>query len=102
MSPLEDLAVGKSCGEVGWPPRGRDAESVLEKQRRVDLFRNVLRGPNPEGRVYAAQALTDLQAMRPEDGAVVAKLASLPIPIMTCGGCTYWHQSSAAALRYRN
>jgi len=44
-------------GTVGEPPAQRLATIQLVNQRRSDLLRRVLRGPNLEGRVYATDAL---------------------------------------------
>jgi hypothetical protein len=101
MSPLEELAVGSSCGFVGASPRGRDATLTLRSAGRVDLLRNVLRGPNPGARVYAAKALTKLGALRPEDANVVKSLTSASTRIVTCSGCMFMTGSSAEAFQTR-
>ncbi len=101
MSPLEELAVGSSCGIVGRSPAGRDAMLTLIAAKRIDLLRNVLRGPNPGGRIYAAQALRQLRAMSPQDEAIVAALASSSTPVTLCNGCMFSEKTSADALQVK-
>jgi hypothetical protein len=98
MSPLEKLAVGVSCGRGEGSPYGRDAAAALRTAGRVDLLRNVLRGPNPEGRVYAARALAKLGATDDADAKIIAKLGSSSTPIQSCSGCIFMQTPSADAL----
>jgi hypothetical protein len=97
MSPMTDLAVGDNCGFASVPPAGREEADALQSAGRVDLLRNVLRGPNPEARVYAARALTRMDAIGPDDLRILHRLASRPIPIQSCSGCIYDWMSSAEA-----
>jgi hypothetical protein len=61
-SPTSDLVCGWMYGEDGAPPPGRDAvERILAHERGRALLEDVLRGPNPEGRLYAAEALLRLE-----------------------------------------
>ena len=68
-SPLERLTVWK--GSVGW---GYEEAEALLKAKRYDLLRQVLRGPNPEGRAYAALALRDAGALDSSDRRTVEAL----------------------------
>jgi hypothetical protein len=61
-SPLEHLVVGK--GAEGW---GYEEMSALLHAKRYDLLKQVLRGPNPEGRAYAALALQAAGALDASD-----------------------------------
>ena len=48
------------AGRYGYPPqipKGRKAMEYLVKHKRFDLLNNVLKGYNPEGKVYAIEAL---------------------------------------------
>jgi len=102
MSPQQELAVGRSCGFAGVAPLGREATTKLESAGRVALLRNVLRGPNPEARVYAARALARLGATTAEDRALLKKLAGQAIDVRTCSGCIYMTEASAKALRAKD
>ncbi|HEX5137192.1 MAG TPA: hypothetical protein VFY93_09480 [Planctomycetota bacterium] len=61
-SPTSDLVYGWMYGEDGAPPPGRDAvEKILAHEHGRALLEDILRGPNPEGRLYAAEALLRLE-----------------------------------------
>ncbi|MGE3165552.1 MAG: hypothetical protein AB7O52_11645 [Planctomycetota bacterium] len=97
-----DLAFGTRCGDDGTPPPGRREADQLEAGAQTALLGNVLRGPNPVGRVYAAKALLRLRgsgaALPPEDEAVIAKIRASGLQITVCDGCTFGKQSTAEAL----
>ena len=62
-SPLSHLAYGRMQGEGGDTPEGRVAmEQLLAHEQGPALFDDILRGPNPEGRLYAAEGLLRLEA----------------------------------------
>ena len=94
LSPLESLDIGDTCYEGGSPPEGRMAARKLVAARRADLLRNALHGPNPEGRLYAARGLRDLEALSVADQAAIAKLRKLELPLATCDGCMVGHEAS--------
>jgi hypothetical protein len=61
-SPTSDLVYGWMHGEGGDPPEGRVAvEKILAHEQGAALLDDILRGPNPEGRLYAAEALLRLE-----------------------------------------
>jgi hypothetical protein len=91
LSPFETLDIGDNCYEGGEPPEGRVATRKLVAARRADLLRNVLRGPNPEARLYAARGLRELGALSGPDHAVTLKLRKLKLPLATCSGCMVGH-----------
>jgi len=98
MSPQEELAVGTNCGEGGEPPAGAKEAQALRSARRFDLLRNVLRGPNPEARVYALKAL-EQTGTSTGDRAAIEAVSTLPLKITTCTGCIYFHGTINEALK---
>jgi hypothetical protein len=98
MSPQEELAVGTNCGEGGEPPAGAEEVKALRSSRRFDLLRNVLRGPNPEARVYALKALRQT-GVSAGDRAAIEAVSALPLKITTCSGCAYFHATTSEALK---
>lgn len=99
MSPQEELAVGVNCGEGGTPPPGAEEAEALRAARRIDLLRNVLRGPNPEARVYALRALRQLDALDAQDRASIERFTALPIKVRHCIGCNFADGTIQEALR---
>ncbi len=93
------LALGNACSEDGSPAPGRTDALSLVHARRFDLLRNVLRGGNPEGRLYAAWVLEAANALEPADQAIAEKLAKLPIEIKTCRGCIFGFEPSGEAAK---
>jgi hypothetical protein len=98
MSPQEELAVGTNCGEGGEPPAGAKEAKALRSSRRFDLLRNVLRGPNPEARVYALKALGQTGTST-DDRAAIEAVSTLPLKITTCSGCNYSQGTINEALK---
>lgn len=74
---------------------GRDGEmaiAALLNAERFDLLENVLRGFNPNGRIYAARELLKLNkegrlVLSADTIAVIAKISNLDIQIRTVAGC---------------
>jgi hypothetical protein len=84
MDPMENNAV------VDW--RGVKAINALVAARQFDLLADVLRGPNPAGRLYAARALLTLnkvEQLKLSSGtvAIIDRLSSMNIRIWFSEGC---------------
>ena len=80
---IEYAAAGElECG----PAAGRVSVERLLDARRVDLVANILRGLDPEGRLYAAEALLGRQDIEPEDGRAAHAVLALDVPIRVRGG----------------
>lgn len=86
---LAELPVGTTCGFIGSPTPGFLATELLVAAGRFDLLRSILRGPNPEARVFAAHALSEHGTLDAADAAVIAKLAALGLKLQSCQGCVY-------------
>lgn len=88
--PLNDLRFGTLCGDGGDKPDVRIAIEHLMGMRGGDWLGNVLRGDNPVGRVYAAEALLATQGiarLNQRDRDTIDAIRKLNIPISTCDGC---------------
>ena len=84
IQPMEIDSVGGSDGEM--------AIAALVNAKRFDLVENVLRGFNPNGRIYAARELLKLNkegrlVLSADTLAVIAKISNLDIQIRTVSGC---------------
>lgn len=82
--PMEIDYVGSGEGET--------AIAALVNAERFDLVENVLRGFNPNGRIYAARELLKLhkaghRILSADTLAVIAKISNLDIQITTARGC---------------
>lgn len=82
--PMEIDNVGSSDGEM--------AVAALLNADRFDLVENVLRGFNPNGRIYAARELLKLNkegrlSLSADTLAVIGKISNLDIQIRTVSGC---------------
>lgn len=82
--PMEIDNVGSTDGEM--------AIAALVNAERFDLVENVLRGFNPNGRIYAARELLKLNkegrlVLSADTIAVIAKISNLDIQIRTVSGC---------------
>jgi|CXWL01.1.fsa_nt_gi hypothetical protein len=107
-SAYADLHFGTSCGYGGKPPAGHDEIQNLIRAGRWDLIKNVLRGPNPVGRLYAAEALlrADLKADKdkkiidPDDRQTIDTIRYAGIRIPRCSGCFGGETNAAQELHY--
>lgn len=83
LIPIEYAPAGDtSCG----PSAGRAALERLLVAGRIDLAANALRGLNPEGRVYAAEALLARGELEPEDERAARTVLGLEVLIRVRGG----------------
>lgn len=98
VDPLSPLIVGRSYGDDGGAPPGLAEMAALIASQRFDLVRAVLRGPNPEARVYAAHALIQRGPLDPADAAAIATLAKLPLDLECSHGCLLQSLRWTAAL----
>lgn len=88
---LNEIRVGSFPGRGGpsqpeRPPNGFTAAKTLVDAEALDALRRVLRGPNPEGRGFAAVGLSKLGAVSQDDLQVIDKLKTAS-PIATQFGC---------------
>jgi hypothetical protein len=87
--PLALMRVGRFPGRgsrLGQQPSGfKEAKRLVDAQA-VDSLRRVLRGPNPEGRGFAAVGLSKLNALSGDDLRVIEQL-KVASSIATQGGC---------------
>jgi hypothetical protein len=97
--PHHSYSLGSACGYAGERPEGHIAIKHLFAEFRFDLIRSVLRGANPEGRVYAALILFQAEQigipLLDEDRAAIDRIKQLPILVHTCGGCTSFEDVTA-------
>jgi hypothetical protein len=84
--PLARLAVGFLPGRGGGAPPGYKEARRLVNGGAVDALRRVLRGPNPEGRGFAAVGLSKLDALSRDDLRVIEQLKDTST-VTTQGGC---------------
>lgn len=102
-SPYEELVIGRSCFYAGVPPPGAEEISALVAAGRHDLVRRVLRGFNPEGRVWAAHALLEHAraggVLDDADKRAIDALRALPLKLACCDGCELEHASFDEALK---
>lgn len=101
LDPLADHAVGEVCEYGGIVPIGHATTEALLEMGALDLLAILLRGPNPEARVYAARALLEARGQGADvpaaDLATIAKIRALAIPVQMCRGC-FFSDSTAAEL----
>ena len=93
MSPFENSVVGiHGCGAAGLVPIGKAAIDSLVAAKQFELVKNILRGYNPGGRVFALMELQELRERRThlEPSVLLAmnKVAALKAPLKMCKGGT--------------
>jgi len=99
--PFNDLRFGSMCGDGGDKPAERIAIEHLMGTRGGDWVGNVLRGDNPVGRVYAAEALLATQGiarLNQRDRDTIDAIKKLDIPIASCDGCGISDQRAGVLL----
>lgn len=91
-SPLSQLVFGTVCYESGHPPLGRtELETILGHESPDMALGNIVRGPNPEGRVYAAEGLLRLvqqgTTLSGETKRAIRWVYRSQTAIQVCDGC---------------
>ncbi len=103
-NPLEKYDYGTFCYFAGVPPAGRKAIQRLLADPASDVIRAVLRSTNPEARVYAVEAMLELErsgaSISEVDRRAMKKIVELQIPISVCDGCLVY-QSTAKEILIR-
>lgn len=97
--PYDELLIGWNCGWTRKPAPGRTEIEQLVRAGRFDLIENILRGGNPEGRVYAAQVL-DQRELTPDVRSLVDAVFASPLRVRHCSSDVI-RFSPAADLRGR-
>jgi len=102
-SPFSDLAYGSMQGEGGDKPDGRKAmEKLLAHEQGASLLEDALRGPNPEGRLYAAEGLLRLERKGRKPGEEVRRaiewVRKSDVKIHACRGCEMSWEPAATPL----
>ncbi|MGQ0613094.1 MAG: hypothetical protein ACT4PV_05080 [Planctomycetaceae bacterium] len=105
-SPVSLLLYGTMCGDGGDPPPGREAlERILAHPRKLPVLLDLLRGPNPEGRVYALEGLERLRKGGVEIDAAreatIKAVRELAVRIQCCAGCILYDEQAEKALADR-
>lgn len=91
ISPFEKYDFGYACYFSGTQPEGRIAIENIKNQNPY-LVRNIIRGLNPEGRIYGIEALFELieegkLELTLDDKQTIEKVLRLKTPINRCQGC---------------
>jgi hypothetical protein len=98
ISPFTQYPFGHSCSYSGRPPKGRVAIRKLMDGRQIDLIRGSLRSLNPEGRVYAAEALIKLRrsgySIVENDMEAIKKIRDSELFLSTCYGCKVYKEKA--------
>lgn len=103
-SPLHDVVYGWQQGDGGEEPEGRKAiEKILAHESGQPLLLDLLRCPNPESRLYAAEALLRMErkgATLPEEvRRAIDWVSRSDVPIQVCEGCEISWKRATDALK---
>jgi hypothetical protein len=101
--PVYDYAFGWLCGYGQENPAGRSAIEHFSLLKDFSTIRSVMRGYNPEGRIYAVEALLSAAdnaslTLTRDDIVTMKKVLSLNLKIATCNGCSYNTKKGREAL----
>ncbi len=90
--PTRVYDYGWSCYYSGEKPVGREAMDRLVEKKEVALIRNILKGYNPVGRLYAMEALHTMSlkgeySLTKQDKRLFETVLGLSTPVRYCEGC---------------
>ena len=89
--PLTELTFGWACYEDGAPPEGRPTADRFWREGSSWWIDRALTGPNPEGRVYAAEVILrwklEGQSLGESCSTRARRVLALDVPIRSCAGC---------------
>jgi hypothetical protein len=102
-SPLTAVVYGWSAGDGGDEPEGRKAiEKILAHESGRPLLLDLLRGPNPESRLYAAEALLRRKAaggsLSGGEGTAIEWIVKSDVPLRVARGCEMSWEPAAKPL----
>lgn len=91
-NPINSYDFGAYCYEGSEEPEGRKAINYFTSSNNVSAIREIIKGYNPEGRLYAIEALLTAAnekkiILTNEDKKIIKNILILKIPISTCSGC---------------
>ena len=91
-NPINSYDFGTLCYESGVEPEGRKAINYFTSSNNISAIREIVKGYNPEGRLYAIEALLTAvnkkrTALTDEDNQLIKNILALDIPISACNGC---------------
>jgi len=91
-NPINSYDFGTSCYYSGEEPDGRKAINYFISSNNIEAIREITKGYNPEGRLYAIEALLTYvkkakAILTNEDKILIKKILALNIPISACSGC---------------
>lgn len=91
-NPINSYDYGTYCYESGSEPAGRKAINYFISSNNTAAIREIMKGYNPEGRLYAIEALLTAAkekktTLTNEDKVLIKNILALNIPISTCSGC---------------
>lgn len=91
-SPFNSYDYGTTCYYSGVEPEGRTAINYFVSSNNVETIREIMKGYNPEGRLYAIEALLTAvkekkATLTEQDKVSIKRILALKIPISTCSGC---------------
>jgi hypothetical protein len=103
-SPRSDLVYGRMYGDDGAPPPGREAlEKILAREQAPAILEDLLRGPNPEGRAYAAEGLLRLERRGGKLSEQARKnidwVRRSEVNLQVCRGCVVTSEPAAEPLK---
>lgn len=91
-NPINSYDFGTYCYEGGDEPAGRKAINYFTSANNISAIREIIKGYNPEGRLYAIQALLTYvketkALLTNEDKVLIKNILAMDIPISSCRGC---------------
>jgi len=87
MYPTNIYPYAYKISPTEYVPEGRKAIEYLIKEKEFVLIENVLKGYNPEGRIYAYEALRKSNNLSTDIQKTVSNLKKLPVQIINIYGC---------------
>jgi|GEM_PF-1949604 len=91
-NPILSFRYGTICYSGGVEPKGRIAINYFIAKKDSNALREIMKRYNPEGRLYAVDALLKLSndniiSLTNDDKLLIYKIISSKIPISACIGC---------------
>lgn len=107
IDPISCIEFGISCGFGGEKPEGRKAIEYFSSSNNIKAIKEVLKGYNPEGRLYAVETLLNLAedkkiTLTKEDELTIQNILELNIPISNCLMCKGSYLSAKESLNMRS
>ncbi|TRX03228.1 hypothetical protein [Flavobacterium gawalongense] len=106
INPINSYIFGTFCSDGDFELEGRKAINHFISKNDFTTIKEIIKGYNPEGRIYAVEALLNFvkegkTTLTKEEKFAIQKIIALKIPIRICYGCIISQSTAKELLAFK-